>query len=87
MREKEKGAISAATILVVEDETLILMMIADHLRDAGLTVIEAKHAGEALAILSKSAAIDLVITDVRMPVVWMGWHSQSASNNKKRQSR
>ncbi|MGO8954587.1 MAG: response regulator [Rhodomicrobium sp.] len=67
VREKEKGAISAATILVVEDETLILMMIADHLRDAGLTVIEAKHAGEALAILSKSAAIDFVITDVRMP--------------------
>ncbi len=57
----------AATILVVEDETLILMMIADHLRNAGLKVIEARHAGEALAILSTPAAIDLVITDVRMP--------------------
>ncbi|MGO9475025.1 MAG: hypothetical protein ACLPWS_16735 [Rhodomicrobium sp.] len=33
MREEEKRCISAATILVVEDETLILMMIADHLRD------------------------------------------------------
>ncbi|MGO9486079.1 MAG: response regulator [Rhodomicrobium sp.] len=56
-----------ATILVVEDEILILMMIANHLRDAGLKVIEARHAGEALGILNMPATINLVITDVRMP--------------------
>ncbi len=55
------------TILVVEDEVLILIMIADHLRGAGLNVIEARHAEEALGILDTPAAIDLVITDVRMP--------------------
>jgi YesN/AraC family two-component response regulator len=55
------------TILLVEDEVLIRMAMADALRAADFAVIEAAHADEALAILNASVAVDLVITDIRMP--------------------
>ncbi len=55
------------TILVVEDELIIRFMVSDDLRDAGYEAIEACNADEAIAILESSVAVDLVITDVRMP--------------------
>lgn len=55
------------TILVVEDEILIRLMIAEALRDAGFRVVEAGTADGALAILEKDASVDLVFADVRMP--------------------
>ena len=57
----------AARILVVEDEVFIRMDVAERLREAGYTVVEAVNADEAQAILSSSVMIDLVLTDVRMP--------------------
>ena len=55
-------------ILVVEDEVLIRLVIAQYLRDCGYRVIEAAHADEALLVLRKSEiAIDVVFTDVEMP--------------------
>jgi CheY-like chemotaxis protein len=55
------------TILVVEDELLIRLMLVDALRDAGFEVVEASSADEALVTLESQPAIDLVFTDVRMP--------------------
>ncbi|WP_281413559.1 response regulator [Microvirga antarctica] len=55
------------TILVVEDEILIRMLISDELRDAGFEVIEAASADDALGVLASGHPIDLVFTDVRMP--------------------
>jgi CheY-like chemotaxis protein len=55
------------TILVVEDESLIRLMVAEALRDAGFGVVEAGTADEALAILQNDAPVDLVFADVRMP--------------------
>ncbi len=37
------------------------------LRDRGFTVLEAADAAEALRLFKANAAIDLVLTDVRMP--------------------
>jgi CheY-like chemotaxis protein len=54
-------------ILVVEDEVLIRMMIADELRQAGLHVVEASNADEALRYLTSGRRVDLVFTDVQMP--------------------
>jgi CheY-like chemotaxis protein len=54
-------------ILVVEDELLIRMMISDALREEGFAVIEAVSADEAADILAAGKAIDLVLSDVRMP--------------------
>lgn len=58
----------AGTILVVDDEVLIRLVIAEYLRDCGYRVIEAAHADEALMVLRKSElAVDVVFTDVEMP--------------------
>lgn len=57
----------APRVLIVEDEFLIRMLIADHLREIGYTVIEAFNGDEAIAILKTGAPFDLVFTDVRMP--------------------
>jgi CheY-like chemotaxis protein len=55
-------------VLVVEDEVLIRLVIADYLRECGFKVYEAGNALEAVEILeSDEAAIDLVFSDVRLP--------------------
>jgi len=54
------------TVLVVEDEALIRWDIADYLRDAGLTVLEAVDADEAIRILETSK-VQVVFTDISMP--------------------
>jgi DNA-binding NtrC family response regulator len=55
------------TVLLVEDEVLIRLMVADELRDQGLRVLEASNAEEALSILDSSLPVHLLFTDVRMP--------------------
>ena len=55
------------TILVVEDEVLIRMMVADELRRRGFKVIEARNAQEAITVLEGQVPVDLVFTDVRLP--------------------
>jgi len=54
-------------VLVAEDDVLVRLMIADALRDQGLTVIEAANADEALSVLQSSAAVSLLLTDIQMP--------------------
>lgn len=54
------------TVLIVEDEILIRMMLADTLLDEGYEVIEAANVLEAVAVLGQQK-IDAVVTDVDMP--------------------
>jgi CheY-like chemotaxis protein len=58
---------TAIKILVVEDEPLLRMDIADHLADEGFDVLEAGNADEAIAILESSPKVRLIITDIDMP--------------------
>jgi CheY-like chemotaxis protein len=60
-------SVSAQTILVVEDEFLIRFMLADSLREIGYQVLEAANGDEGLAVLLSGQAVDLMVTDVRMP--------------------
>ncbi|CAM5769564.1 hypothetical protein LMIY3S_02880 [Labrys miyagiensis] len=55
------------SILVVEDEALIRAILSDELRTAGLTVVEAACADEALAYLKTAGMVDLIFTDIQMP--------------------
>lgn len=55
------------SVLVVEDEVLIRLMIADALRSQGITVIEASNADEAMHVLQSVLAVQLLLTDIRMP--------------------
>jgi CheY-like chemotaxis protein len=51
-------------VLVVEDDILVRLTVADYLRDARYAVIEAANAAEALEVF---AFVDVVFTDVQMP--------------------
>ncbi|RYE54280.1 MAG: response regulator, partial [Hyphomicrobiales bacterium] len=54
-------------VLVVEDEALVRIDIADQLSDAGFDVLEAANAAEAIDLLEKNPSIRLVFTDIDMP--------------------
>ena len=53
--------------MVVEDEALLLFSIADDLRDAGFSVLEASNADEAIALLESHPEIRLLFTDIDVP--------------------
>ena len=55
------------TVLVVEDEVLVRLMIAEELRSAGFQVIEAVSADEAVAVLGQIADVSVIFSDIRMP--------------------
>jgi two-component system, response regulator PdtaR len=55
------------TVLLVEDEVLTRLMLADELRSQGLQVLEASNADEALTVLHSSLPVHLLFTDIRMP--------------------
>ena len=54
-------------VLVVEDEPLVRMYAVDVLEDAGLVVVEAGTADEALGILENRQDVSILFTDVKMP--------------------
>jgi DNA-binding NtrC family response regulator len=55
------------TVLVVEDEFLVRLMVSDALRDVGYHVLEASSGDEAVDLFGSGVAIDVVFSDVRMP--------------------
>jgi CheY-like chemotaxis protein len=60
-------------ILLVEDEVLVRMMIADQLRDAGFMVVEASNADEALdVLLHKNRDVRVILSDIQMPGIMDG---------------
>jgi CheY-like chemotaxis protein len=69
-------------VLVVEDEILIRLALADHLRDAGLTVYEAASGTEAVDLLTHHGHdIDVIFSDIMMPgavdgLALMSWAAQ-----------
>ncbi|WP_376988627.1 response regulator [Bosea sp. R86505] len=54
-------------MLIVDDEPLIRMDLADMVRDAGHVVLEAADADEAIALLEAHPAIRILVTDIEMP--------------------
>ena len=60
------------TVLIAEDEVLIRGVVAEHLRGAGLRVIEASNAAEAIDLLQSGTPVDLVFTDIAMPGIMNG---------------
>ncbi len=55
------------TILVVDDEPAVRLLIVELLEDLGYVVLQAERGADALTILQSKAAIDLLITDVGLP--------------------
>jgi CheY-like chemotaxis protein len=54
-------------VLLVEDEPLVRLVVADILIDAGFRVIESVNATEALAVLEAGVEVDVLLSDVEMP--------------------
>jgi CheY-like chemotaxis protein len=54
-------------VLLVEDEVMLRAVLADQLRETGLTVVEAGNADDALAYLNSGGRADLVFSDLEMP--------------------
>lgn len=57
------------TALLVDDSFSIRQMLAFTLKDAGFEVIEGGNGQEGLAAVQKTAKLDLIITDLNMPVM------------------
>jgi DNA-binding NtrC family response regulator len=62
-----------STVLLVEDEPLIRLFIAELLEDAGFRVVEAANAMEALVILEADLDVNVLLTDVDMPLGCTGF--------------
>jgi DNA-binding NtrC family response regulator len=58
---------SKSTVLLVEDEPLIRLFVAELLEDSGFKVVEAANATEALILLEAGLEINVLFTDVDMP--------------------
>ncbi|MEA1830879.1 GAF domain-containing protein [Methylobacterium durans] len=60
-------AVDGETVLVVDDEPSVRMLVTDVLEDLGYTAIEAADGASGLKILQTNVRVDLLVTDVGLP--------------------
>jgi signal transduction histidine kinase len=61
------GSSRTRTVLVVDDEEIIRLMVAEALRDDGYVVLEAADGEAALRLVRSGERIDMLVTDVGLP--------------------
>ncbi len=59
----------ARTALIVDDSTSMRQMVGFSLKQAGFDVFECINGQEALTALQKNGGVDVIITDLNMPVM------------------
>jgi two-component system, response regulator PdtaR len=59
--------VQVPTVLVVEDETLVLLTVCEGLASEGYEVLAATNADEAIKVLESRNDIKTVFTDIEMP--------------------
>ena len=64
--EPSSGDATSATIIVVEPDISVRMVIAEYLRECGYKVVESVSADEALAVLEAGRKIDVIMAEVRL---------------------
>ncbi len=57
----------ATRVMVVDDEALVRLDVAEYLRSCGLEVLEASSADEAVRRLAEGVHVEVLFTDVEMP--------------------
>jgi Response regulator with putative antiterminator output domain len=67
--EKPPGAVAPKRVIVAEDESLIRIDIVETLRDHGFEVIAEAADGEKAVALAEELRPDLVVMDVKMPLM------------------
>ena len=65
--ERTLAAGEGETVLLVEDDSAVRLLIGEVLRDLGYRCVEAIDAHAALPMITSNARIDLLITDVGLP--------------------
>jgi signal transduction histidine kinase/CheY-like chemotaxis protein len=60
-------AVAGETVLVVDDEPSIRMLVTEVLQDLGYAAIEARDGSSGLRVLRSDARVDLLVTDVGLP--------------------
>jgi PAS domain S-box-containing protein len=68
----EPLASAGETVLVVDDEPAVRMLVTDVLHDLGYTALEAADGAGGLKILQSEARVDLLISDVGLPGLMNG---------------
>lgn len=58
---------SAPTVLVIDDEIITRVVIAEYLRECGYRVLEAGTPEDAVLILNSQMKVDIVFTDLELP--------------------
>ncbi|WP_263259389.1 PAS domain-containing protein [Pseudomonas oryzihabitans] len=66
-RREVAGSTQGETVLIVDDEPTVRMLVVDILEDLGYAVIEAADSLTGLKILQSDVSLDLLITDVGLP--------------------
>jgi PAS domain S-box-containing protein len=56
-----------ATVLVVDDEAMVRLLVSEVVQDLGLAAVEAADGAAGLRILQSDTRIDLLVTDVGLP--------------------
>lgn len=72
------------TVLIVDDEPTVRMLVTDILEDLGYTAIEAGDSVAGLKVLQSDVRIDLLITDVGLPGGINGRQMADAGREKRR---
>ena len=60
-------AINGETVLVIDDDSTVRMLVTEVLNDLGYTPIEAADGAAGLKVIQSNARIDLLVTDVGLP--------------------
>ena len=61
------AGLATHTVLVVDDEPVLRMLVCEVLREQGLTVLEAANGSQAMSILTSGRPLDLLLSDVGLP--------------------
>lgn len=77
--QAERAYSPKPTVLVVEDEMLLIDVVADELEEAGYRVLSAMTGEEAMTFLESPEPIDLLFTDIRLPGTIDGWKLAEAA--------
>ena len=64
-----KGKVVSKKILIVDDSTLIREVVSKTAKNAGYEVVSASDGQEALDELQKYSDINLILTDINMPIM------------------
>jgi len=67
LRTVNLGQNAGSTVLVVDDESVIRLLVREVLQDLGFNVIEAEDGPSGLSMLQSTQRVDLLVTDVGLP--------------------